>query len=323
MNFSFENFKPKSGNHILNKMWDTDYGLGFKSVIDTYSNFLDSNRKRKKLTNKLFLKQLSLSTQQINQYIQTAVEMTVVKYFAENFPENFKFEPNLIDGSDNDVECQFKINDLFFNIEVKATSYITNRQKNPDDFSLEFKGHLDNYEELHETMQTFLPNLKLEQRFDNNLKSHLCSAQSKFPTVDNYKYCNVLIIGCNDSEDIQKHYDYLHNQHGGFFTPHSFVDNSNYDLVDIVFLTNLFYKHHCEVENPKVNEDSWKFEKSFIVGFRNPYRKNRKEKHLDLIETIVPNYTKSFKEYTGGPEFIRLRHFIHTELGMNRKIYHY
>lgn len=321
MNISIE--KPKSVNHVLNKTWSADYGIGFKSTIDVYANFIDTNRKLKKLTNKLFLKHEDLSTQQINQYIQAAVEMTVVRYFAENFPEHFKLEPKLIDGSDNDVECQFKFNDLLFNIEVKATSYIDKIKRNPEDFSLEFKGHLDNYEELHTTLKTFLPNLNLAKRFDNNLKSHLYSAQSKFPVTDNNKFCNVLIIGCNDSEDIQKHYDYLHSPHGGFFTKQSFIDNRKFDLVDIVFLTNIFFKHNYEIENPKLDEDSWKFEKSFIVGFRNPFRKNRKEKHLDLIETIVPNYTKSFKEYTGGPEFIRLRHFIHTELGMNRKIYHY
>ena len=321
MNISIENLKPKSANHVLNKTWNANYGVGFKSTIDAYANFIASNRKLKKLTDKLFLKQENLSNQQINQYIQSAVEMTVVRFFAENFPEHFKLEPKLIYGSNNDVECQFKLNSLLFNIEVKATSYIE-KSKKTEDFSLEFKGHLDNYEELHATLQTFLPNLNLEKRFDNNLKSHLCSAQSKFPVTDNNKFCNVLIIGCNDSEDIQKHYDYLHSLHGGFFTKQSFIDNNEFDLVDIVFLTNIFFKHN-EIANPKLNEDSWKLEKSFIVGFRNPFRKNRKEKHLDLIETIVPNYTKSFKEYTGGPKFIRLRHFIHTELGMNRKIYHY
>jgi hypothetical protein len=129
MNISIENLKPKSANHVLNKTWNANYGVGFKSTIDAYSNFIDSNRKLKKLTDKLFLKQENLSDQHINQYIQAALEMTVVRYFAENFPKHFKLEPKLIDGSDNDVECQFKLNNLLFNIEVKATSYIEKSKK--------------------------------------------------------------------------------------------------------------------------------------------------------------------------------------------------
>ncbi len=323
MDLNVDDFKPKSNSHILHKMWNKDYGLGFRNAIKCYLKFIITNKELKNVKNKLFLNQLVLTIQQINQFIQSAIEITVVRYFAENFPLQFKLEPKLNEGSDNDVECQFQIENLKFNIEVKATSYIDNNPKDKDAFVLQTKGRLNDYKELLETMQNFLPNLKLDKRYDNNLKSHLYSAQSKFPKNDSYKFCNVLIIGCNDSNDIQNHYDYLYSEQGGFFTKQSFVEHSKFDLVDIVFLTNLFYKHNFKMENPKLDQDSWKFEKSFIIGFKNPYRKYKKEEHLKLIEAIIPNYTKSFKEYKGGPDFYRLRHFIHTELGTNRKIYFY
>lgn len=322
MSINLENFKPKSENHILNKMWNNEYGLEFQEVIKSFTVFLDSNKKFKKLKDKLFLKQNDISNDQLNQYIQTAVEFTVVRYFADNYPENFKYEPNLIAENNTDVECQFKINNLTFNIEVKATSYINNDLKSNDNLKLRTIGRLDNYTELHSFFKTLTPNVESEKRYDNNLKSHLTSAQSKLPKENNYQFCNVLIIGCNDSDDIQNQYHYLYAKNG-FFTENPLIEHNEFDLVDIVFFSNLFFKHNSKIDKPKLNKESWQFEKSFIVGFRNPYRKDQKLEHLDLIEGIIPNYTKSFMEYKVGPEFIRLKHFIHTELGMNRKIYHY
>lgn len=322
MSINLENFKPKSENHILNKMWNNEYGLEFQEVIKSFTVFLDSNKKLKKLKDKLFLKQNDISNDQLNQYIQTAVEFTVVRYFADNYPENFKYEPNLIAENNTDVECQFKINNLTFNIEVKATSYINNDLKNNDNLKLQTIGRLENYTELHNFFKKLIPNIESEKRYDNNLKSHLTSAQSKLPKDTNYQFCNVLIVGCNDSDDIQKQYHYLYAKNG-FFTENPLIEHSEFDLVDIVFFSNLFFKHNSKIDKPKLNKESWQFEKSFIVGFRNPYRKDQKLEHLDLIEGLIPNYTKSFMEYKGAPEFIRLKHFIHTELGMNRKIYHY
>ena len=57
MSINIENFKPKSENHILNKMWDNEYGLEFQEVIKSFTVFLNTNKKLKKLKDKLFLKQ--------------------------------------------------------------------------------------------------------------------------------------------------------------------------------------------------------------------------------------------------------------------------
>jgi hypothetical protein len=322
MEINIEDFKPTSDDHVLKKMWETEYGLGFKNLISNYVKLVDSKKGLNNLMGKLFLKQSTLDTSQKNQYIQTASEVTVVNYFATNYPEFFVLEPKLTGQNNNDVECQFQFNGLKFNVEVKSSSYILDKKKSDSNFQLQIKGHLNEYKELFESMKTVLPNTELEKRFDNNFKSHLCSAQSKLPVDNNINHCNVLILACNDSEDIQNHYDYLFATEG-FFTSNSFLSHSEFNLVDIVFLTNLFFKHNSDIENPKLDNQSWQFEKSFIVGFRNPFRKDTKNEHLNLIEATVPNYTRSFKEYTGGPEFIRLRHFIHTELGDSRKIYHY
>ena len=317
-----ENFKPKSENHILNKKWNDEYGLEFQEVIKSFTVFLDSNKKLKKLKDKLFLKQNDISNDQLNQYIQTAVEFTVVRYFADNFPENFKYEPNLIAENNTDVECQFKINNLTFNIEVKATSYINNDLKSNDNLKLQTIGRLENYTELHNFFKTLIPNIESEKRYDNNLKSHLTSTQSKLPRENNNDFCNVLIIGSNNSDDIQNQYDYLYAKNG-FFTENPLIEHREFDLVDIIFFSNLFFKHNPKIDKPKLNKESWQFEKSFMVGFRNPYRRDQKIEHLNLIEATIPNYTKSFMEYKGGPGFNRLKHFIHTELGMNREIDHY
>ena len=322
MSINIDDFKPKSENHILYKMWNEEYGLEFQDMIKSFMFFLDSNKKRSKLKDKFFLKQNDISVQQLNQYIQSFVECTVIRYFADNFPENFKYEHKLIKGSDLDIECQFEIQNLTFNVEVKATSYINKSLKDDDSLKLRIKGNLDYYEDIYRELQMFSPNLKLEKRYDNNLGSHLKSTQSKLQK-DNNKFCNVLILGCNDSNDIQNQYDYLYSKDGGFFSANPLIKHSEFDLIDIVFLTNLFFKHNSEIEQSKLNKESWQFEKSFIVGFRNPYSKDFKKGHLDLIESIIPNYTKSFKEYKDGAVFMPLKHFIHSELGEKRKIYHY
>jgi len=322
MKIKTEDFKPISNDHVLKKMWDTEYGLGFKNLISNYVKTIYNKKELNKLIGKLFLKHNKLDIQQKNQYIHSASEITVVNYFATNFPEFFVLEPKLTGHNNNDVECQFQFNGLTFNIEVKSNSYILDNKKTDSNFHLQIEGRLSEYMELFESIKTILPNTDLEKRFDNSFKSHLHSAQSKFPKADNNNNCNILILACNDSEDLQNHYNYLFAA-SGFFTSNSFVNHLEYNLVDIVFLTNLFFKHNYDTENPKLDEQSWQFEKSFIIGYRNPFRKDLKNEHLNMIEAIVPNYTQNFKEYSGGPEFIRLRHFIHTELGMNRKIYHY
>jgi len=322
MEINIEDFKPTSDDHILKKMWETEYGLGFKNLISNYAKLIDTKKKLNNLKGKLCLKHSILNTSQKNQYIQTAAEVTIVNYFATNFPEFIALEPKLTEQNNNDVECQFQFNGFKFNVEVKSSSYILDKKKSDSDFQLQLKGHLNEHMDLYNIMKTVLPGIELEKRFDNNFKSHLCSAQSKFPMDNNINHCNLLILACNDSEDIQNHYDYLFAT-GGFFTPNSFLDHSEFNLVDMVFLTNLFFKHNNDAINPKLDNQSWQFEKSFIIGFKNPFRKDIKNEHLNLIEAIIPNYNRGFKEYADGPEFMRLRHFIHTELGENRKIYHY
>ena len=39
MSINLENFKPKSENHILNKMWNNEYGLEFQEVIKSFTVF--------------------------------------------------------------------------------------------------------------------------------------------------------------------------------------------------------------------------------------------------------------------------------------------
>jgi len=219
MNIAIDSFKPNAKNHILHKLWDDEYGLEFKEALKKVTVLLDTNNKLKEMKRKLFLNQTCLSTQQLNQYVQSAVEFTVVKYFAYNFPEYFKYEKNLINGTD--IECQFNHNNLTFNVEVKASSYFNNDFINKNELNLQIKGRYHNYKELQNVFQIFAPNFGIDKRYDNKLGSHLKSTQSKLPIEDNQKYCNVLIIGCNDSDDIQKHYDYLFLRAGGLFSEKS------------------------------------------------------------------------------------------------------
>jgi hypothetical protein len=321
MRTDIEDFKPISKNHVLNKLWNDEYGIEFKNLVSDYLGGNESLKLKKRLSEKLHINHDCVLIQEINQYIQSAVEVSVVRYFKRNFPDFLVIEPRLNSDSNTDVECQFQLEHLTFNIEVKASSYISDKEEQDDNFKIQIKGHLKDYKEIADSLKTFIPNSSLEKRFENNLKSHLLSSQTKYPKCNNKDNCNVLIIGCNDSDDIQNHYDYLFV--GGFFTKDSFVKHSEFDLVDIVFLTNQFFKHNCKNGLKKLDKDSWLFEKSFIVGFRNPFRRDIKTRHLNLIESIIPNYNNIFKEYRGGPDFIKLKHFIHSELGMNRKIYHY
>ena len=258
-----------------------------------------------------------------------------MRYFASEFKETFFYEPKLNVSSNQNVECQIGISGINFNIEVKAASYDEKeRIDSKNAFKIKSTGRYQNYHEISNFFKSILIKKDEEtgeenracddRRMDNNLKDFLVLAQSKFPHFNNRSMCNILIVGCDDSDDVQDWYNYL-MEHGGFFTKESYVPSENYNKTDILVLTNLYYKHNPK--HDKRDELSWKFEEYFILCLPNPNAEIQKCEGIRTFTNAIPNYTKQYnryEKYNGkNVPIMKLKHFIHKELGENNRIYHF
>ncbi|TGK45970.1 hypothetical protein [Leptospira kanakyensis] len=306
-------------NHILNSAYSIsiEYRKELEVVIEEFSKKI-SPKELKALKSKLGL---NSNKHTLESYIQSATETTVVRYFLNNFSENFQYEPSLNFGSNNNIECQILENGNAYNIEVKTPSYYT-KEKDGNEKGLNFSttGRFRNSIELFNSFKNiFKPNeFNISKRMDNNLKDFLISANSKFPNKYPLKHLNILVVACGDSEDFQNFDNYIEDV-GGFFRHDSYINQNLYNKVDCIVLSNLYYKH-----SPKFNrmtKESWDFSKAFNIIYTNPFRKNKESDLLNRLLSMIPNYTIEYEEFhnewlqKNKFTFYIMKHFIHKELG--------
>ena len=153
---------------------------------------------------------------------------------------------------------------------------------------------------------------------DNNAKDYLIQAQEKFPQKKDRENYNVLFLCLDDADSIQEWYDYFTNIQG-FFTPESFVPHNNFDKVDSVVFTNLYYKHN---RKKMQSNDAWSFASSFSLFVPNRYAFLQKYEAAMNAYSIIPNYTRDYIKYlkVNDPFIMPLKHFIFDELQNNKKI---
>lgn len=251
-------------------------------------------------------------------FIQYAVETSVVRFFGERFPTNFKVEAKINTNNDKDVDCQFRDHGFTFNIEVKCSDFISKEKiDSKDAYKYETVGRLpDRGEEAIQALSSALNEgltkkgepLKshlVSKKMDNNLREFLELAHNKFSPAPSENEVNVLIVGCDDDRDIQNWFNYLWAEEG-LFTPESFADKEKYKNVDLVVLTNQYFKHN-QFFNKSV-KNCWSIFNGFNLIFGNPYRHLQKEKVIKHFMSILLNYTEELGKYVvpgSAPDYVK------------------
>ncbi|MBP1143194.1 hypothetical protein JOE33_000117 [Pseudomonas sp. PvP027] len=237
----------------------------------------------------LVLKKLRLEDSKPSeaQYLQAAVELTVCAHYARFFPEGFFYEDKV--APPRDVDCSFQNEGYKFNVEVKCADF-TAKQKIDESgaFIMRAVGRMPDYNDaaakLKETFASGGNELVKGLHMDNKLKAYLMDAHDKFPDPTRQDEYNVLVVGCDDQNDIMQWEGYLTGAHG-LFTEQSYAPTDDYDNVDMVVLTNLYHRHKSVEKKDKLTGHWW-FGESFSLLYQNPRSTKPQEMALAFAKTL-------------------------------------
>lgn len=268
-------------------------------------------------------------------FIQGACEIAVANYFATK--SKFRIEAKVNPNNNKDVDCQFTAKDFTYNIEVKCASFDAKEAvENTDSFKFQTLGRLDNKDEIIALLAKALDEGLTNQgkrlkkhselkNMDNNLKDFLISANQKFNPDCNESEINILLVGGNDPADLQCWIGYLFAT-AGLFTDDSYTDVENYQYVDLVIFTNLYFKHKDFFK--KTTSNSWSLENSFNLYFENPFRAQEKREGIDNFYYEMKNYNLEFNEFevpgeapNEVKEAVKIPHFVIDYLEKKQNIY--
>jgi len=259
-------------------------------------------------------------------FIQGACEIAVANYFGNK--NDFKVEAKVNPKNKKDVDTQFTSNGFTYNIEVKcAASNAKEKVEKSDSFKFQTLGRFDNKDEVIDILSKALDEGLTNQgkplkehaelkNMDNNLKDFLESAHEKFNSDCSESEINILLIGCNDKADMQSWVGYL-TASAGLFTNESYSNQDDFKNVDIVVLTNLYFKHKDFSE--KEVENSWSLTETLNLSIVNPFRgKDKKDGILNFNNEII-NYNSEISQFIvlGNidvpqevKEAVRIPHFV-------------
>lgn len=251
-------------------------------------------------------------------FVQYAVETAVAKYFGERFPKGFAVEKRINPANDKDVDCVFQDSGFTFNVEVKCSDFNTKEEVDQlDAFKYETVGRLtDRGEEAKRVISAALDEGRAKlgeapkphvdgKNMDNNLKGFLELAHEKFGPAADEQSVNVLLVGCDDAEDMQRWFYYLYEAQG-LFTPAPFADPYRYQNVDVVVFTNQYFKHNRVLE--KRIADSWELGAGFNLIYANPHRLQKKAAGIEHFKTLLPNFTSALTAYQvpgPAPDYVK------------------
>ena len=251
-------------------------------------------------------------------FVQYAVETAVATYFGARFPLGFAVEKRVNPANDKDVDCVFQDGGFTYNVEVKCSDFIAKEEIDSlDAFKYETIGRLpDRGAEARRVLEVAL-NEGLAKRgeaakphvtsknMDNNLKGFLESAHEKFGSSADEQTVNVLVVGCDDAEDLQRWFNYLWASEG-LFTDASFADRTRYRNVDLVVLTNQYFKHN-KVLTKRVT-DSWDLGDGFNHISVNPRRLQTKAAGIAHFKNLLPNFSSALAAYRvpgPAPDYVK------------------
>jgi hypothetical protein len=197
------------------------------------------------------------------------------------------------------VEVYYEIRATKISLEVKCP---IDTQPPQDSFVLKTVGRIPNHLEKCGEFKAAFDNpksgqiLELAKNNDNKLKDFLLLANGKFSPRSGVDDLNVLLVACGNCANIQ---DWWHCLYGGegLFTADSFYPSAEYQLVDVVLLSNLKYLHH-----EAHDFHDWTLEDAFLLPCVNPHRRSSalsESIHAGL--SIFDHHLTRFAKYSPEP----------------------
>lgn len=293
-------------DHYLVKAYQLShpYFAEFIAAATVMKGLLNNKEFEIWLSQKMLLRDLPFSEKT---FIQGATETAVARYFGERHPIGFRTEVKVNPGNNKDVDCQLLSGGYIFNVEVKCAEFKNKDETDSQDAikygtigRLEDRGQnaIDAIKAaLDEAMtnrgETLKPHV-LMKSMDNNLKDYLQSAHEKFNPDAGENELNILLVGCDDADDMQRWFNYLYS-HQGLFREDSYAELNSYALVDVVVFTNQYNKHH----NFFLNEvsSSWTLDSNLILILQNPYSLIKKNDALIHFESLLSHHMEEFAAY--------------------------
>lgn len=268
-------------------------------------------------------------------FIQAACEVAVSNYFRNK--ENFKVEVKVNPANKKDVDCQFSSNKFIYNIEIKCATFDAKEKvEKADSFKYQTLGRLENKDDLIAIISKAIDDglrnqgkpLKVHEELknmDNNLKDFLESAHEKFNPLCDENEVNILLIGCNHPADMQSWVGYL-TRDGGHFTREPYSDPKKFNNIDIVVLTNLYFKHK-DFHTKKIRS-SWSLDETLNLSIVNPNRVKDKKDGILNFSNEFKNYNFEISEFKVSgfapdsvKEAFRIPNFVIDYLEKNNGIY--
>jgi len=269
-------------------------------------------------------------------FIQAACETAVANHFVNK--SNFKVEIKTNPASKKNIDCQFTSQNFTYNIEVKCSSFERlEKEKDSTSYIFETFGRIPDHEQVTFELLKILnqdqanpinSNNKYQEakKLDNVLKDFLESAHKKFNSTCSDEEVNILLVCCDDRNDMQNWYGYL-TANEGLLTEQSFADPANYNNVDLVILTNLYFKH--KNFHKKRLKNSWSLEETLNLIFCNPFRiKEKNSAIVNFFTKELINYTVHLLNYKVpgfAPDHVNdavlLHYFVMEQLEKEQKLY--
>ena len=138
--------------------------------------------------------------------------------------------------------------------------------------------------------------LELAKNKDNTMKDFLVSANEKFRPDSGVDDLNVLLVACGDRGDVQRWWHYLYAPEG-LFTSKPFHPPEEYQLVDVVLLTNLKYLHE---DAPQFHD--WTLRDAFILPCINSHRlRSLRPDSIEKGLSVFDHHLTRFAKYAPVP----------------------
>jgi hypothetical protein len=207
-----------------------------------------------------------------------------------------------------DVDAYYEVEAVRVSLEVKCPREKAN---DPNALVIKMAGRVPGYENEFNKLRTGIieahptKDVVLGQNKDNTFKDFLTLSHQKFSPNSGVDDCNILFVACGYHFNINEWRMHL-LQHQGLFTGQSFYPAEEFQLVDVVILSNLKYFH----TDARQYHD-WTLKNVFMLPIVNLHgRKGATNESLLKGLGVFDHHLKQFSRYdpvkdsNGIPEYV-------------------
>lgn len=314
-----------SAEHILGKCRSA-YVDGFVAAFEA---IYSSRRRAEVLQHKFFLPDESNYSDEA--YFQSASELSVANHIRLQGPQDFEVDKNVSSIRRTDVDVHLRVGPTTVDVEVKCPvepQPVVDERGEPV-LLLHSAGRRPDFPAQLLKLQSDInrsvgATAVVGKKKDNSSKDFFVHAHQKFNPLSNADDLNVLFISGGSWGHMGELYMHLYADEG-LFTASSFHPTTDFELVDVVILSNLRYRHQ-HVRDP----DDWTLKNVLMIPRLNPH--GRVSRTSDAIERglgIFEHHLKRFNSFTEIAEantpsvmldYLKLNHYVGKELSRDEKL---